>query len=176
MAERLTTDTPDGMLFSVLNMFRVKDHEVWLEGYGENGEAITLHDFARKVIRDWNSASEEPVLSGYDLDDDEGLDQAMCDCLEDGPGTNEGLLAMLYSAGWVCAELRERLKEYEDREEDGGHAHWIDESPHWAVEDGWPKQIPQKKRCSHCGKTNKNYSSPYCPHCGYRMNGGTEDD
>ena len=171
MAERLTTDAPEGMLFSILNMFRVKDHEVWLEGYGENGEPITLHDFARKMIREWNLN-----LYSYDMDIDEGLDQAMSDNLADGIDTMEGVLALLYNAGWAFAELRERLKEYEDREEDGGCAYWIDESPHWTVEDGWPKQIPQKKRCSHCGETNKNYSSPYCPHCGYRMNGGTEDD
>ena len=33
-----------------------------------------------------------------------------------------------------------------------------------------------KYKCSMCGKFNKQYSSPYCPHCGAKMDGGKDDE
>ena len=33
-----------------------------------------------------------------------------------------------------------------------------------------------KYKCSLCGKFNKQYSPPYCPHCGARMDGGKDDE
>ena len=33
-----------------------------------------------------------------------------------------------------------------------------------------------KYKCSMCGKFNKQYSPPYCPHCGARMDGGNDDE
>lgn len=35
------------------------------------------------------------------------------------------------------------------------HGYWIDRD--------------RKKWCSECGKSNKDYKQPYCPHCGARM-------
>ena len=33
-----------------------------------------------------------------------------------------------------------------------------------------------KYKCSKCGKLNKQYSPPYCPHCGAKMDGGKDDE
>ena len=33
-----------------------------------------------------------------------------------------------------------------------------------------------KYKCSMCGKFNKQYSPPYCPHCGAKMDGGNDDE
>lgn len=33
-----------------------------------------------------------------------------------------------------------------------------------------------KYKCSICGKFNKQYSPPYCPHCGAEMDGGNDDE
>ena len=33
-----------------------------------------------------------------------------------------------------------------------------------------------KYKCSMCGKFNKQYSPPYCPHCGAMMDGGKDDE
>lgn len=33
-----------------------------------------------------------------------------------------------------------------------------------------------KFKCSMCGKFNKQYSPPYCPHCGAKMDGGKDDE
>ena len=43
----------------------------------------------------------------------------MVDWLYDGTDSMEGVLALLYHAGWVCAELREWLKRFENN----GDAH-----------------------------------------------------
>ena len=33
-----------------------------------------------------------------------------------------------------------------------------------------------KYKCSMCGKFNKQYSPPYCPHCGAKMDGEEDDE
>ena len=33
-----------------------------------------------------------------------------------------------------------------------------------------------KYKCSMCGKFNKQYSPPYCPHCGAKMDGGKDGE
>ncbi len=37
---RLTTDTPKNNIEMALNLFYVKDKEVWVRGYGKNGHGI----------------------------------------------------------------------------------------------------------------------------------------
>ena len=39
----------------------------------------------------------------------------------------------------------------------------------WNLRDG-------KTWCSICGKSNKTYNPPYCPHCGVKMDGGNENE
>ena len=48
------------------------------------------------------------------------------------------------------------------------HAHWEDCAGSELDFFGDPVIVP-KKRCSHCKETNKNYTPPYCPHCGAVM-------
>ena len=43
----------------------------------------------------------------------------MLDCLKYGINTKEGLIATFYRNLWAMAELREKLKMYEDLEEQG---------------------------------------------------------
>lgn len=50
---RLTTDTPKNNLEMALNLFYVKDKEVWVRGYGKNGADISLFDLSRDLTR-WN--------------------------------------------------------------------------------------------------------------------------
>ena len=47
----------------------------------------------------------------------------------------------------------------------GGHAHW-----EMKPVDTTPGTYHLKKAfCSNCGKPNKQYRPPYCPHCGAKM-------
>lgn len=48
---RLTTDTPKNNLEMALNLFYVKDKEVWVRGYGKNGADISLFDLSRDLTR-----------------------------------------------------------------------------------------------------------------------------
>lgn len=49
------------------------------------------------------------------------------------------------------------------------HAHWVKDFIKICNCD-W------KYKCSKCGKYNKQYSPPYCPHCGARMDMGGQSD
>lgn len=112
---RLTTDTPQGNLEQALNLFYAKDSETWVRGYGENGTDITLLDLMRKLIRQYVEPDE--ILETMS---DEDVMFAMVDWLYGGTDCMEGVLALLYLAGWVCAELRECLKRFEDKENADG--------------------------------------------------------
>lgn len=50
---------------------------------------------------------------------DEDFDEWMIDYLQDGMDSLEGLIALFYRNLWAMADLRERLKAYEDAEEQG---------------------------------------------------------
>lgn len=45
----------------------------------------------------------------------------MGEWLFDGPDTTEGVMALLYTAAWAYSELRHKLMQYEDSEEDSNH-------------------------------------------------------
>lgn len=109
---RLTTDTPQGNLEQALNLFYAKDGETWVRGYGENGADITLLDLTRKLIRQYAQPDEVSETMS-----DEDVMFAMVDWQYAGTSSMEGVLALLYLAGWVCAELRECLKHIEDEED-----------------------------------------------------------
>ena len=89
-----------------LNLFFVKDKEVWVRGYGKDGADISLFDLSRDLTR-WNC----PYVDLDILDD--SFSMMMAEWLWEDVETSEHLIALLYQAGWVCAELRERLKAYE---------------------------------------------------------------
>lgn len=114
--KRLTTDAPKTNLESALNLFYAKDGEAWvLRGGSEPAYAdVTLFDYIRSAILN-TLGPKTPIL---DLDDEEIGNVLSEGWLFDGNKTVEGIIATLYTAGWVAAELRARLKMYEDRDEE----------------------------------------------------------
>lgn len=104
---RLTTDTPKNNLEMALNLFYAKDKEVWVRGYGKNGADISLFDLSRGLTR-WNCPYVDLDIS------DDSFSMMMAEWLWEDVESFEHVLALLYQAAWVCAELRERLKAYED--------------------------------------------------------------
>lgn len=105
----LVKDNPEGMYEGALNLFYAKDGEVWVRGFGKDGGDVTLYDFARAII----------VRHDFDIcqdQTDEELGCLLCECLADGIDTLDGCLALLYQAGWVCADLRARLQKWENGE------------------------------------------------------------
>ena len=104
---RLTTDSPKNNVEMALNLFFVKDKEVWVRGYGKDGADISLFDLSRDLTR-WNCPYVDLDIS------DDSFSMMMAEWLWEDVESFEHVLALLYQAAWVCAELRERLKAYED--------------------------------------------------------------
>ena len=107
--KKLTTNCPDSNLDTALNLFYIKDFETWVRGGGDGPDYpdIRLYDFIRKAAT--------VLLPDLDFPtDDDGVDYAMGELLLDGPDEPTGLLALLYTAAWSYAELRDRLMQYED--------------------------------------------------------------
>jgi hypothetical protein len=149
---RLTTDTPKNNTQTALNLFYVKDKETWVRGYGENGADITLFDLIRKIVRRHTKYAAFPETMS-----DSDISFTMAEWLVDGTDSIEGVLALLYQAAWVCAELREHLKQFEDV----AHGRWI------------PIPEYENKRCSACRTVFSEFTlGHYCPNCGARMDGG----
>lgn len=112
--KRLTTDHPQDNTETALNLFYVHDGEAWARGGGRapRYSDVRLYDFARRLI----CAHGVEEFMEPDSDDTE-LGEQITDALLDGPETTEGLIALLYTTAWAFAELREKLKGYEDAEE-----------------------------------------------------------
>ena len=91
---------------------------------------------------------------------DSDISFTMAEWLVDGTDSIEGVLALLYQAAWVCAELREHLKQFEDV----AHGRWI------------PIPEYENKRCSACRTVFSEFTlGHYCPNCGAKMDGGCEN-
>lgn len=110
--DRLTTNkdvSEMNMVELAHNSCYVKDHNAIFRSYDSDIDARNL---ARKLIRDIAKCND-------DLSDNDYFDEWISDFLSDGTDSIEGLIAVFYRNLWAMAELRERLKEYEDMEESG---------------------------------------------------------
>ena len=96
--KRLTTDTPNGNFETMMNYAYAKDKRVILR-YGDGEENIDLCEYiAIKAKERGCNLSSDDVMEGACIE---------CDCP----------LAILYVVATQAAELRERLKEIEDKNE-----------------------------------------------------------
>lgn len=109
--ERLTTDKPQNNLQTALNLFYAKDGEAWVRSAGTAPEyrGITLFEFIRSTVK---NLAISPQL--FEDIDNETLAEIMTEWLFDGHETMEGIVATLFTAAWAFAEIRARLKAYED--------------------------------------------------------------
>ena len=107
--ERLTTDNPTDNIEASLNLFYVRDGDAFIRGGGDAPDYadISVTDFIRKTAR---TLCPDMLLP----ESAEEISFAMAEYLFDGYEEPSGLIALLYTAAWSYAELRERLKAYED--------------------------------------------------------------
>lgn len=120
---RLTTDNPTDNIEASLNLFYVRDGDAFIRGGGDAPDYadISVTDFIRKTAR---TLCPDMLLP----ESAEEISFAMAEYLFDGYEEPSGLIALLYTAAWSYAELRERLKAYEDSElspEDAANLHAI---------------------------------------------------
>lgn len=109
--KRLTTDAPKNNLESALNLFYSKDGEAWVRDMPDS--SISLFNFIREAVKRLCEGRE-----GFAYISNEELAEILFDWSGDGFNSVEGIVGMLHTAGWVAAELRARLKMYEDRDEE----------------------------------------------------------
>lgn len=109
--KRLTTDNPKNNLQTALNLFYAKDGEAWVRGGGPEYQYMDVPLFAyiRSTIKHLAVA---PAM--FEDMDNETLAEVLTEWLFDGHETNEGVIATLYTSAWAFAEIRARLKKYED--------------------------------------------------------------
>lgn len=108
---RLTTNkdvSEMGMYELAHNGCYIKDGKA---RYRDFQSDIDARDFARKLIKTF---TDEEVYF-----DDDNFDDEMLALLIDGTSTIKGLIALFYRNLWAMAELREKLKDYEDADEQG---------------------------------------------------------
>lgn len=105
--KRLTTDDTESILLGI-NLFFVKDGEVWIRGGGPEP------DYPDCTLTDW--INRAAAVQGIELgaDDAESLGDVMYDCLQYGVDATEGILALLHAAAVQAAEMRGRLADIEN--------------------------------------------------------------
>lgn len=105
---KLVTDDPADNWEMMLNLIFVKDKEVWVRYGSEAGEDCTLVEFCRRLCAACGTCSykEVPYQTGDDLED---ISNILMDCSGDGCPVGTMYFAMIQAA-----ELRERLRIYED--------------------------------------------------------------
>lgn len=109
---RLTTDkkvSEMSMTELAYNCCYVKEHEVRYRDYETDVEARVL---ARKLLEEhegWDGA--------FYVYDNKDFDAYINECLMYGMDTIEGLIAVFYRNLLAMADLRERLRKYEDKQE-----------------------------------------------------------
>ncbi len=114
---RLTTDKQ----VSEMNMTELAHNCCHIDGnncarYRDYDKDIDARDLARHLMEHngyWNNYGDSPATD-KELIDDEVFDETMMDMLMYGEDDSEGLIALFYRNLWAMAELRERLKGYED--------------------------------------------------------------
>ena len=107
--KRLTTDRPQDNVENTLNLFYIRNKETWIRGGGSAPQYkdVTLDDFMRRMIKERHVDVKAP-------EDWQGFSCMMAEWLMDDPESETGMLALVYAAAWGFAEIRERLKRYED--------------------------------------------------------------
>lgn len=158
-AQRLTTDSPVNITENMLNFAFAENGIVKLR-YGRGKENIDLCEY----IEDF--ASDDCCISAHDIMEGACLE---CDC--------DCNLQVLYVCSVQAAELRERLKYYENLNEQCKYSVDVAETKHGK----WVKQSTSFDlcgvdyyKCSLCGKeTQTRY--PNCPWCTAKMDGVNND-
>lgn len=107
---RLTTDNPQSNSEVAMNFAYAKDGEVYLRIPHNHCEDYELRDYLCNFLS--NIDEEQNIV--FECSSDVIMQRGCADCLIDG---GECPLGVLFVAATQAAELRGRLKKYEDAEE-----------------------------------------------------------
>ena len=138
---RLVTDDPQTNTEVMFNLAFVKDKEVWIRGGGPDGEDCTLIEFQKRLCKNRNECNYECAdFDEFPWDSVENIGDVLMDCSMDGcpQGT-------AYFIAIQAAELRERLRAYEEKD----------------------TPVFPKKRIN-----NRGFQYYYCGKCGHQLPAG----
>lgn len=112
--KKLVTDDPQDNMEVMMNLAFVKDKEVWIRGSGPDGEDCTLIDFSRQMCMKNHECQFDDgfpadlAKNDFDQIGDLFMECSMCGCP----------IGTAYFVAIQAAELRERLRMYEDKDGD----------------------------------------------------------
>ena len=108
--ERLTTNKD----ISEMGMYELAHNSCYYKDgvarYRDFENDIDARELTRHLLKDYADGDDAFV-------DEDDFDEEMLELLMYGTSTTEGLIALFYRNMWAMADLRERLKEYEDAKE-----------------------------------------------------------
>ena len=173
--ERLTTNkdvSKMGMLELAHNSCYIDENRC--ARYRDFETDIDARDFVRNLYEEHANI----VLP----EDNQVFDECLIDDLMLDTGNPVGLIALFYRNLWGMAELREKLKMYEDAEEQGllakvVHGEWIVTDEGIALDaNTWKAKRKYSYDCSLCGYHTGNQGKyfKFCPNCGAKMDGVKE--
>lgn len=145
MKKRLTTDNPQNNIERMLNYAYAKDYCVFLR-YGDGKRDIDLCDYISRKAKEHNC---DYVQTADDVMDGTCMEMG-CDCV----------LSVIYTVAIQAAELRERLKEYENAKAPK-NGEWLNHYLSGTV-------VKEGFVSSCCDMWNAS-KTPYCPYCGAKM-------
>lgn len=103
---RIVNDNPQTNTEVLFNLAYVKDKEVWIRGGGPDGEDCTLIDLCKDAC-EYNEICPAPIQKA----DIETIGDLYMDCSMHGCK-----IGLMYFLGVQAAELRERVREYEEKD------------------------------------------------------------
>ena len=110
--ERLTSNKK----VSDMSMFELAHNSCYYKDgvarYRDFENDIDARELTRHLLKDYADGDDAFV-------DEDDFDEEMLELLMYGTSTTEGLIALFYRNLWAMADLREKLKEYEDLEGQG---------------------------------------------------------
>lgn len=147
--ERLTTNKEK----SEMGMYELAHNSCYYKDgaarYRDFETDIDARELTRQLLKDYADGDDAFV-------DDDDFDEEMLELLMYGTGTTEGLIALFYRNMWAMADLRERLKEYEDLEEQGrlvklpckvgARLYWIDDEDDYGHKEMCIKQYSESEK------------------------------
>ena len=143
--KRIVTDDPQDNVEVMMNLAYVKDKEVWIRGGAPDGEDCTLIDFSRQMCMKNHECQFDDGFpsdlgkNDFDQIGDLFMECSMCGCP----------IGTAYFIAIQAAELRERLRMYEGRNEPMK-----------------PNRSGSHTFCAKCGAAFNKNSTDFCPHCG----------
>ena len=105
--DKLVKDNPQTNMEVMMNLAYVKDKEVWILDGSETGEACSLVDFQKRMCKQCKLCENVNI----DTDNPDAITDYYLDCSMDGCP-----IGTAYFIAIQAAELRERLRTYEDGE------------------------------------------------------------